>query len=338
MGWSGYPRSAGDDMTDVSVMSQIWSAYSERRQATGASAATIPVAGDIAFLATDWNAIQAWIEANVGLFVQSHDLTGTPLATNYYDGRSTVDLWTLANLRTAAGLNASGFTRDPGSGVVFGKVVAGDYVLKEQVNEIRACLNLLIWTLAASFTLDTGAGANYLEVGQGGTPGPWANAQLVEAAGYAGGTPSVFSQFAKYTAGKDDGGATNFDTDAVNGFGFLKAASIPTFANSTLDTYAKAGPPLPPSPAGIAFASPVFDDQGSGLTNGTYKLMDAGAPANSSSRTGSQIGDLTFPTWCSDPTGVAAQARGWELPAANVRGILRWNVSGGFVYTQVQAP
>lgn len=36
-------------------------------------------------------------------FVQSHDLDGTPRAANYYDGKTTIDMWTWENLCKAAG-------------------------------------------------------------------------------------------------------------------------------------------------------------------------------------------------------------------------------------------
>ena len=88
--------------------------------------------------------VQEWIEANCASFVRD-------TSAGAYDGDAAVEMFTLANLRTDAGLNASGFTRHVPDGAgsyttEYGLFAVGDYVCPHLWNEIKACLKLLTAT------------------------------------------------------------------------------------------------------------------------------------------------------------------------------------------------
>gem|GEM_PF-5125576 len=65
-----------------------------------------------------------------------------------YDGQASFTYFSAASLRTAAGLNSSGFTRhvpdgDGGYTTQYGLFQAGDYVCPHLWNELKACLKLM---------------------------------------------------------------------------------------------------------------------------------------------------------------------------------------------------
>jgi hypothetical protein len=112
MAWVHFPMAAGDQV-QPGPFKELSEAYAERFQALGGAAPTIggnagdniqqAVGGSYASYA-DW---QTWVEANCGSFIRTdvtYDGGGAPTSPADWP-------YDLASFRTAAGLNASGFTR-----------------------------------------------------------------------------------------------------------------------------------------------------------------------------------------------------------------------------------
>jgi len=100
------PTTDGFELFKTANLNELLLAYSERRQALGQSAV-----GNIGDYNTDasktslWSDMQEWIEANLTSFV---DHTQEP-----FTGQATFPTFDLSTFRSAAGLNANGFRREP---------------------------------------------------------------------------------------------------------------------------------------------------------------------------------------------------------------------------------
>ncbi len=323
MGFTGFPISAGDDWTDATYLTQLYAALNERCSFIGVSGFTAPVAGDYAGQASWFADAQNWIETNCTSFIQSHDLSGTPLAANQ-DGASTLPNWTLANLRTAGGLNASGFTRNPlGGGVAYGIAMATDYVIPELYNQLKTCFTLLKWYGAAGTQgfdlISTRDGGNLSNNATWATVKSEAEGQYLVNSG--GGAVLSFCE----SRGDYDmtfGLQSNLNRAST----YTTVSGIFTGFNTALDFYAFAVKPT----IGV---SQVFDANGDGVIENAYHRFDAGSATNTSSRTSVLLGALdTYPVWCDEPLVVGDDnAKGYEV--TDIVCVLRGDVSGGLVYT-----
>jgi len=141
--------SAGLDWQHVDFLNELVGAWSERRQAIGQSAVDDVAAGDDIQAVTFWKAMQDWIEDECDNFF-NHDDT--------IEGASSVPMFDVAGLRTAAGLNASGFRRatvwEPDTppdwetdvSFSYGKMQAGDIIGPWIFDDLQKAFDALRWT------------------------------------------------------------------------------------------------------------------------------------------------------------------------------------------------
>jgi hypothetical protein len=114
-----------------------------------------------------WSRIQAAIDYLAPYFVQSHDIDGTARNINYYDGKTTVDMWTAENLRKAVSANVISTWRGcygvtPTTWTDYAdaaySVAAGTYGRKAlgpwQLVDCQKALNMLKWTTYVPTTKD----------------------------------------------------------------------------------------------------------------------------------------------------------------------------------------
>ena len=125
----------------LSGANEIVLAYSERRQALGASAVSNLSSGDSAQDKTLWLAMQQWLESNCTSFV---DHVSGPLNS----GSTDILYFTLATWRSAAGLNASGFRRSTdGVNFSYGNIQAGDVRGPWVFEDLQKGFAALKWTV-----------------------------------------------------------------------------------------------------------------------------------------------------------------------------------------------
>lgn len=338
MAWSGFPAIQSTDWSALTFVEQFVKAVSERRQSVGQSALSNPAVGwDVQSAAASpgvtelsWRYLQSILEGLVTSFVNSHDSGGNIRATDYYDGRATIDMWTQAAWRTAAGINASGFTRKypdgaGGTTTAYGLMQAGDYIGPWIFNELKAGLDLLVWTKPTSTMWNLDAATNNIKKGIEDGYATWAAVKVATKAEYdASGsssdvTPNVFTR-GDWSAGPQYGAV--MQRDVCN----LKISSLPIMCKRAIDYYIKA----------IKSQShAVFADFGDDVLDGLWSLFSTHTPATpaASHHSPDRVGDFAVDPlpWCDEPTsGNTPTGRGWGADDDAV--IVRWNVTGGFVY------
>lgn len=157
--WSNHP-----DWTAIANGQELYTAYSQRRQAIGMTAATIPAIGDDAqsFIYE----IQSWVYGYASYFLQSHSTDGTYLGDSYFHGRSNLDNfggsnlnWTNENVFKACGLwkdsSHYGFRRCTtwptdwtnynDAAFSLGAAQAGDLIGPWIFVDLQAVFNKLVW-------------------------------------------------------------------------------------------------------------------------------------------------------------------------------------------------
>lgn len=309
MGWSWTTAAVGDDWQNAAFIAELYEAWNERRVAIWQAAVSVPAGGDYASHVNLFADLQYWIETNCTSFVQSHDLDGTPRAAGFFDGEVYADAytrilngtappwtWTIANLRAAAGLNASGFKRVT-TGTTYGTAIAGDYVGSHLYNELRKCLDLLIWTFRFS---GRGGATTYSRSGSGGTYAAaltsYAAASLVAQSSPRPEANAKY-QFSLYFLYRQKTPVT--------------VSSVPASISSATDWYC-----LPASHPLI-----TFDAFGDGYTQNRMTLYQTDAAASTAARSSADLGNNgTSAAFAEPSTGDAG--RGYILGSYAV---LRWS-------------
>ena len=120
------------------LLSELTTAYSERRQAIG-QLAYVPEYR-IVQSAAYWAGLQAWLESNCTTFI---DHVSGPLS----DDSTKFLYFTLDKWRTAAGINQNGFRRSPLSGgTAYGHMQVGDAIGPWIFEDLQKGFGALIWT------------------------------------------------------------------------------------------------------------------------------------------------------------------------------------------------
>src|SRR5512146_1871894 len=211
-GWTGYPVQDLDACVRRGPTAVLARAYNERSAAIGGSEEAVPAQWDaLAFSRTWIHRVQDFVDGNATTFIATKELVGGVWTDiPHFSQRTSIDLWTLADLRAAAGLNASGFrreypariatnldatyddggtpaagekarcmadgkvyqrtggawvlmaqpfSREPTKRVAYGHAEQWDYIGPHLFNELRACLDLMLWT-RKSGVLDSGWWSN----------------------------------------------------------------------------------------------------------------------------------------------------------------------------------
>lgn len=306
MGWSWTTAAAGDDWQDRAYIKELYEAWNERRVAIGQSAVTVPAAGDYASSVALFADVQQWIETNCSTFARSHNADGTARADAYWDGQVIADAslqstltWSVSTLRQSAGLNASGFTRLTGSGTSYGIAQAGDYVAATLFNELRACLDRLIWVYRKIITSST---ATYRQ-GFGST---FAAAQSSYAAA------STFSgsllPYIAYAESKRDGTSSYILTRAASTTKVTESTAKPC----AIDWYYHT----------VKWSSAGFEAHGDSVTEGEFVCFDQSASSSGPyPRSSSTAGNVAAAASFTDPGAVSFSGVGYYLhPYA----IIRW--------------
>jgi len=169
-------------MLDVDVANEYARAYYERQQMSGVTAATLDLfaAGDdatrieTATVAESWLEFQTWIEANYMDFV---NIDGK-LDSGDWDAEATIDVYaSLAEFRSVAGLNSSGFRRaTTWSGVgaptfSYGLAQGGDIFGYWVYEDLAAAFSAMIHTKAvATIGTDWSYERNVKSLASAGSP------------------------------------------------------------------------------------------------------------------------------------------------------------------------
>jgi len=174
MGWSVTDWTPGNIQK---YADEFWKALNKRRIAIGGSLVYVPIAGaniQSGFSSTPtntsgsfgWKFLQEQIASLCKYFVQSHDLDGTPRSTDYYAGKTTIEMWTFPNLMQAVrgGTPQSDFRRATtyptdwtdwsDTAYSAGKITLGtprDILGPWIPSDIQKAFNMLIWSAVSNF-------------------------------------------------------------------------------------------------------------------------------------------------------------------------------------------
>jgi hypothetical protein len=348
MGWTTIAD--GIDVQAASFINEFIAAIQERENALGSgeAIATIAAGTDIQ-AATFWGehpqaevwGIQERIEDLVPYFVNKvafpsgfdGETPPSPPTSNW--------MFTLSAWRSAIGLLGAGFRRattwptdwtdyaDPAYSHGFvqpGDIIQGPWIWKD----IQDGLNLLVWThdvvaLLADWEHKVAAGcANFL-------PTNWVDAKASAEADW----PDVTSYAPQRSLSFGWNALQDpmvYDAGASRTYNQMRAAGVPNFAKSEVDFYI-----IPVCPG--ADLDDVFDTMGDGFAGYEDLWHKFATVANSDGDgdpetvdVGVAIGDseLTFPTWTAIPSEADVRYRGYQLDS--MAGVIRWNVTDGFVY------
>jgi len=185
---SAFTDTTTKDLQSLTLYNELQLAYSERRQAIGSSSAAAYSEDDYLQKLSMWTVWQAWIEANCTSFLNYNE--SGPIC----DNTTGLEYFTEATFRTKAGLNASGFRREPESGTEYGTAQADDYVGPWLIDELQDAFSVLRYTVInASTTAATESKGGNGDDEAGSWSAAYAAAKGVAAAAYAADTPSTGS-------------------------------------------------------------------------------------------------------------------------------------------------
>ncbi len=341
MGWTLSGTAWQDyDWQDEDLIQDLWKAYNERRQALGQSPATLPAAGDDFQHINIYKTIQDWIASNYDDFVRSHTAYGTPRATDYYDGEATIEMWTFADLCTAAGLTGGDFRRataKPTDWTSFsdaaysaGRHAAGYIIGPWLPFDLQRMLNMLIWTKkTALWNWSVVADGNNVRQGSvdNYSPHTWDESKTECDSRYtASSTGSNNVPPEAWTEGKYYSD-TMWHARVERRLSKLQVTGVPTFCTRTIDFCVKA------TADRLASYPDVWDNCGDDVNEEAWSIFDTitGTSGTVRSDTIGNINDPHLCTWCEPPTaGTIWKSRGYEVEDECV--IVRWNVTNGFAY------
>lgn len=307
MGWSWTTAMIGDDWQDAAFIGELYEAWNERRIAIGQAAVAVPAAGDEASDVALFADLQQWIETYCTSFAQSHETDGTPRAAAYWDGSTGVPTaaawnWTLTKLRSAAGLNSSGFKRLTGAGTSYGIAQAGDYVALDLYNELKACLSRLAWTYQAANYVNN---ATTYKLVYGTTFA----AALSNYASASPATTTTLPHIAVAYSKRD--GASSYELYRHQSY---YAVTLTTAVPCAIDWYHWAGK---------LDASGTFDDHGDGYTEDAVAHFSTSASSSGPyPRSSPTVGNTASGASFTDPGSVSPYRTGYALwPYA----LMRWD-------------
>lgn len=291
-----------------------------------------------------WLQMQAWIAANASSFVQSHDSSGVIHPAQYFDGLSSLPMWTFSDLMTSASydlfgasitnwLRVQGGVASPGPGsggwlnpahasYSSGGPASGDIIGPWLPALIQVCLDRMIWVNhfgGAGSTRETRSGIST------GNPASFALARTAAETAWAA---------ASWTAGSGDLEAASeqlYSAGSRVAHLFREATNLTTTAPALfgwdVDFYVKASV--------YTTAGDEFDANGVTVAvQDTLKFMEtlaatAGNTTNGSTEWGK---DNTKPNWSTnDPdSGTPGGRRGFL--GGSFIAVGRLNKSGGFTY------
>ena len=331
MGWTDLTTGAYSPQ-DVAIHNEFIAALVERQTVLVQSTADAVVAGDVAQDTALGGGggkhslieIVTWINGGCSLFVQNR-VTTTGAAITDYDGAATIDMWTAANLWRTVNGNADNSGGPPcylvgvGGDAVYRTPQAGDVLRAETFIAVQDALNLLVWTSAGG---TWGSASAY--TGGSGEQASCAEAKAAAIADWhswiASGYPYAYcyatysSYWDYYDAGM--GRASAYSTVSFNSAPCAAALDFYTYITS----YDWEG-------------GWDFDAQGDAVEDEKWIKFDGtSVSVADSSKTSIEFAQTSSsqpPNW---PVGCpeGGASRGWET--RNGRGILRWDVAGGFEY------
>lgn len=275
-----------------------------------------------------WNAMQTWVEDNLGSFVVSAEL-GAPFANEYYDNEDTIPYWAnLHDLFAAAGLGTFDWrayiTHPDDAGVDQSrKIIAGDIIGPWIFNDLQKVISVLRWTKA---DVEWQAGPIYF--GQADHKDTWAEAKTGAENDWAD-TGAVDIDPEANTQGEWNAfGGNQWRAAARRIASSLKiTANIGTGCNRAVDWHANTE------------AQPVegtFDAQGDAVVEGwchwlTDSPAEAVAQPESSSRLGGD-GSVFPPNWADQPPAPPDVTNRGYIQAGLPRCLVRWDIANGFEY------
>lgn len=342
MGWNTTAWQNSDWSIAVIVTNapDFWNALNERKLILGAAAEHVPIKSADVHAATagapastsgtfSWAYLQAWIASNCTSFVQSHATTGAALASDFYEGKTAITMWTATNLYKSIYANeaSTGFRRattlpanwmdftDPAYS--YGIMQPGDIIGPWVFLDLQRAFNRLIWT-KATFTWDlTGADGKY---GRNLVNTSYADAM----AGLAAAWP-----------------VTDYTGDSVpcgvyygeNGWsaGWYDALARTIEATGSMSLYAGITRDIDWMTKCVPYNAGTWDDNGHDVANGTWKTWHTDAGDTDATPTSAMLGDkLTLPDAAAPGAG-SYEWRGWLV--SEYAALVRWNVASGLVYT-----
>jgi len=329
MSWPTGAISTGTVAQDKAIWLELNHAMRQRQQSLGQTpSAAWPSSGDTLQDQEKVAEIQNFIIDNFGYFVRSHNADGTARATNYYDGKATIDHWTLANGYAAAGLNAGGFTRFlADNSNAYGVVQTGDQLRKELVIELRAMFGLMVWNLGWHDN-----NTQMERFGQGGGDGyTWDEAKAEATDNYEASAAYEQTYILRTTTHLSTNGLEARYAEITRASVNIRAYNISTALACVADYYI------------IVIHAGVFDwsAHGDPVKEELWSLCGSIGPSSDAIRTspfsttadGSALTDWpplpVAPNWVD-------RGKGYEVLVATVAGdgvnqkvILRWDVAGG---------
>ena len=326
-GWQNY------DWQSVALIQELWSAYRERQSPGG----SLPEAGDDFQNITIYKTIQDWIASYCGGFVRSHTDYATPRTPSYYNN-GTVEMWSFANLCTAAGVIGGDFrqaTTIPTDWTDFGDAAysAGRFSAGEIIGpwlpfDIQRMLNMLIWTRSSYPPFGNMLWIVDVNKHNSGYSGfiytSLADAKAVAEAEFDSGVNIANWSSGHYAQSSVSFGGGVYQAGLYRRIGKCRIVNLPTSAAKEVNFFFSAGP---------AGSGQEWDANGDPFFEYSYGLWSTvWAPAASSSVesewTHSDV--MSKPNW---PIGInitrGYQEHGTYQPQI---AIIRWNVTDGFAY------
>ncbi len=342
---------------------ELWKALEERQKASGNSINSIfPVTGaniqtGISAAPTTttgkfgWRYIQDQIASICTSFVRSHNDSGVALATDYYDGQATIEMWTFANLMKAVrgGTAQSDFRRATSyptdwanwadANYSVGKIALGtprDIFGPWIPTDIQKALNMLVWTKNPTLwgTDEDNRRQVEAQCDEYASPPPcnWAFVKTEaetdwdgNAADNYGSTPTAYSQGFRQTPSWNVWHAYLYRQ-----FSYLAGSGLWAGCKRAIDYYAKA----------TKFRD-AFDAYGDDVLEDLWSLWETETPdpplASFASPTAlGKVGDGDKPNnpWCGEPAPDSYSGRGYQIVDTVDDGVViaRWNITDGFVY------
>ena len=284
---------------------EIILSYSEHLQIIGDSGWSPLVAGDFAQDKGLWRAMQIWLVAHCGDFVNHNDAP---------------NVFTEATWLSTAGLNASGFSRyKDGALLGYGNIAYGDDRCIVNFQELQKGFDALRWT--KKDVTWTAKGENNYK--QGTSYGDtWAEAKTAAENLYNASEETAFPH------GVRSGGTPlgdGFNAELERTYGYIQVTDIVDIIQHSGALWLK--------PKNHTGSTVTFDANGD-IVGSEGVWGEEFTFAESSSTSHEQlVGSLDMPNWCQAPTHTPATYpnRGW-LPDEETF-IMKWNGANGFSYT-----
>ena len=337
MSWTG-TISSGSVAQDAAIWLELNHAMRQRQQMLAHAVANAwPASGDTLQTHAKIEEMQQFVVDHFADCVQSHNADGSARATDYYDGKTTIDLWTLANGYGSSGMNASGFTRLlPNGSTAYGIIQADDCLCTQLVNELRAMFTRMVWTKksgewvskseenwryapeANGFT--RAAAYEHIKYGDEHQIGFYNCSPSSQRPLWPPRDDHPRAECRMYRAYGDE-----YWAFLVRAYFYGAVSGIPTALSSATDVYFYVTAPTTGTYAN------EFDANGDGVAENSWNLLEQGGPSTDADRTSTakigNIGATNFPANTSEPGDFTSIDRGWL--ASGVVFLLRFNVAGG---------